>query len=103
MVPWPNAFLPFIVVVGEPTGKDVVILPLETWMFGLLEDHLTCLFVASLGEMVAVMVALSPSTRSMAVGSRVIPVTEIVPGCFSQAKKSVNDAKTLKRNPFFIM
>ena len=70
MVPWPNAFLPLIVVVGEPAGKDVVILPLETWMFGLLEDHLTCLFVASLGEMVAVMVALSPSTRSMAVGSR---------------------------------
>ena len=102
IVQWPNAGLPLMRVVGVPGLNDVVIVPLDTRMEGLLEDHLTCLFVASLGEMVAVIVALSPSTNSTDDGSRVIPVTGILPDCFSHAGRSAKDAKMPKMNRHLI-
>ena len=65
-------------------GLVPMITPSETVTYELSEDQITVLFVALLGEIVAVIRVLSPSVNSTDVWLNVIPVTATVVGCFWQ-------------------
>lgn len=73
----------FAVTVAEQ-GFVPVMVPSETVTKGLSDDQITVLFVALLGETVALMCVLSPSVISTDVWLNVMPVTAMVSCSFWQ-------------------